>query len=144
MGTLRAANFDRLLDVYSEIKNLAKRCDYSLRSAINKISRKLWSLTNWQAENEMYAEYLGYAATRLNILYNSNIDEAIKIIILKIYNKITELLPDDFQLLLFAEGCDNLVKVFSRSKNYVKPTILVVSNYIQFTFNLRQCDNVTK
>jgi hypothetical protein len=106
MGTLRAANFDRLLDVYSEIKNLAKRCDYSLRSAINKISRKLWSLTNWQAENEMYAEYLGYAATRLNILYNSNIDEAIKIIILKIYNKITELLPDDFQLLLFAEGCD--------------------------------------
>jgi hypothetical protein len=169
MATLRTANFDRLLDVYSKIKNLVKRCDCTLRSAISKISRKLFNLTNWQASNEMYMEYLSYSATRLNILYNSNIDGTIKSIIFKIYNKITALLPDDFQLLLFAgepefgwnfkldavnwespklryirnSFWDNLAKVFSRSKNYVKPTISVVSNYIQFSLDLEQCDNAT-
>lgn len=137
---------------------------------MNKISRKLWNLTNYQASNEKYLEYLGYAATRLNILYNSNIDRKIKSIILKIYNKITEILPDDFQLLLFAGEpdfgwnfkldavnwessklryirnvfWDNLVKIFSRIENSVKPTRLVVSNYIQFSLDLAHCDNVTK
>lgn len=166
MSTLRAANFDKLLEVYSEIKNLVKRCSSALRSAISKISRKLFNLTNWQASNEMYVEYLGYAATRLNILYNSNIDEIIKSIILKIYNKIAVLLPDDFQLLLFAEGSDfgcnfkidvetgiryiqntfwdKLAKVFPRIKKYVKRTILAVSLYMQLSLNLEYCDNVTK
>jgi hypothetical protein len=138
MSTLRAANFDKLLDIYSEIKNLVKRCSSALRSAISKISRKLFNLTNWQASNEIYEEYLGYAATRLNILRNSRIDETIKVIIQKIYDKIVAIMPENFQLLLFAEGSDfgcnfkidvetgiryirnafwdNLAKVFSKTK----------------------------
>jgi hypothetical protein len=106
MHILRANNFEALLDIYSDIKNLVKRCNASLRSALSKISRKLFNLTNWNASNEIYWEYLSYAATRLNILYNSSFDELIKEIILKIYNKITVIIPEDFQLLLFAENAD--------------------------------------
>jgi hypothetical protein len=162
MGTLRVNNFDKLLDIYSEIKNLLKRCDYRLKSALGKISSKLCTLTNYQASNEGYCEYLNYAATRLNILHNSIFDKTIKTIISKIYNKIVAIMPEDFQLLLFAEDSafcgdfkidvakssmsgihyiwnafwDNLAKVFSRIKNSVKPAITAESEYIQLSLIL--------
>jgi hypothetical protein len=163
MSSLRANNFDKLLDIFSEVKNLVKKCDYALRSAISKISRKMWRLTNWQASNEMYWEYLSYAATRLNILCNSRIDEKIKAIILKIYNKIVAILPDTFQLLLFAQELDfpwifkvdpqswgkygirytpnkiwdNLAKYIYSLKSKSKPAIIAESEYTQISLNLR-------
>lgn len=162
MDTLRANNFEALLDIYSEVKNLVKRCNASLRSALSKISRKLFNLTNWNASNEMYWEYLSYAATRLNILYNSNIDGIIKEIILKIYNKITAILPENFQLLLFAEDADfgwnfkinlsdfatknihyvpnkfwdTLKKLFPPMRSKEKPVNSIESKYTQISLNL--------
>ncbi len=117
----------------------------------------MWNLTNWQASNEMYWEYLGYAATRLNILYNSNIDETIKAIIQKIYDKIVSIISDNFQLLLFAQKADfgwnfkidianwsisgiryvksifwdNLVKIFSQGRKHVKYKTQALSKYVQ-------------
>jgi hypothetical protein len=162
MHILRANNFEALLDIYSDIKNLVKRCNASLRSALSKISRKLFNLTNWNASNEIYWEYLSYAATRLNILYNSSFDELIKEIILKIYNKITVIIPEDFQLLLFAENADfgwnfkinlsdfatkniryvpnkfwdTLKKLFPPMRSKEKPVNLIESKYTQISSNL--------
>ncbi|HEY9830835.1 MAG TPA: hypothetical protein V6D26_09655 [Stenomitos sp.] len=161
MHTLRANNFDTLLDIYSEIKNLVKRCNGVIRSALSKISRKLYNITNWQASNEAYWEYLGYAATRLNILYNSSFDESTKGIIRKIYNKITAILPEEFQLLLFAEDSDfgwnfkinlsdfatkviryvpnkfwdTLKKLFPSMRSKVQPMLSTESEYIQMSLN---------
>ena len=163
MYTLRANNFNALLNIYSEVKNLVKLCNGVVRSALGKISRQLYNLTNWQATNEMYEQYLGYAATRLNILFNSCADETIKAIILKIYNKITAILPDDFQLLLFAEDADlgwgdfkiNLSDFATKSIRYIphklwdtlkklfppmrikeKPVNSIESKYTQISLNL--------
>jgi hypothetical protein len=111
----------------------------------------------------MYWEYLSYAATRLNILCNSRIDEKIKAIILKIYNKIAAILPDTFQLLLFAQELDfgwdfkvdpqswgkygirytpnkfwdNLAKYIYSLKSKSKPAIIAESEYTQISLNLR-------
>jgi hypothetical protein len=162
MANLRAINFDELLDIYSQIKNLVKRCNGIVRSALGKISRQLYLLTNHQGCDEIYWERLSYAATRLNILYNSNIAGIIKEMILKIYNKITAILPENFQLLLFAEKADfgwdfkmNLSDFATKNIRYVpnkfwdtlkklfppmrikgKPVNLIESKYTQISSNL--------
>jgi hypothetical protein len=108
MSNLRSENFGEIEAVYADIKKLIQQCkrlgETIITSGLQKVNLAIRRMVNYQAINQEYWNYIGGAATALNCLLNLHgwrLCKVIKETLTSLFNRLSAILPDSFQLNLF-------------------------------------------